>query len=214
MEKRFVTTDVLLVMSLYISLAYNYWQLVRNSVEEMELQENKTSVIQEYDEENTNDWSYFEENTKWNDQNIGIPLLYNFYHGLELFMKGLLELNKSEIPKGHNLFKLYELLKTNEICYPKEMIRKLKSYVYDFKELNVFFNQNKIDSSKFYECFRYPINKENMNFYFGAIRGKQNVSFELYKKLHIGTIEFYNLLVQWRCPSEIQSNYLKKHKYV
>jgi hypothetical protein len=201
-------------MSAFISLAYNYWQLVRNSIEEMELQSNSTHIVSKYDETKGNDWSTFEEKTKWNDNNIGIPLLFNFYHGIELFMKGLLELKEIDFDTNHNLHQLYQLIKDNEQVYEKKIVNRLKKIIFDFHELKVFFNNNKIDASKFYECFKYPISKNNFTFYYGSIRGKEDLTFEIYKKIHSTTIDFWNLMIMWRVPKEIQNEYLKKQKYV
>ena len=88
-------------MSKYISHSYNFWTLTRNSIEEMERQGNKNYVVSEYSESVTEkeSWQIFELQTKWNDQNIGIPILFNFYHGLELYMKGLLEMKKISFEK-------------------------------------------------------------------------------------------------------------------
>ena len=98
-------------MSKYISHSYNFWSLTRNSIEEMEKQGNKTIIVSEYSENITEkqSWKNYELLTNWNDQNIGIPVLFNFYHGLELFMKGLLEIKRITFETSkHNLKSLYE----------------------------------------------------------------------------------------------------------
>lgn len=201
-------------MSAFISLAYNYWQLVRNSIEEMEFQGNKNLIISVFNKEAGDNWEFYEEKTKWNDNNIGIPILFNFYHGLELFMKGLLELKKINFDTNHNLHQLYQTIKNNEQVYDKEIVNRLKKNIFDFDELRVFFNDNKIDASKFYECFKYPISKNNFNFYYGSIRGKEDLTFKIYKNIHFSTIEFWNLMVMWRVSAEQQNEYIKKQKYV
>ena len=37
----------------------------------------------------------YEEQTKWSDHNISLPLLYNFYHGIELLLKGFVLLKNT-----------------------------------------------------------------------------------------------------------------------
>jgi len=41
----------------------------------------------------------FEEHTKWADSNIAEPVLFNFYHGLELSLKSLILVKGNEIEK-------------------------------------------------------------------------------------------------------------------
>lgn len=56
-------------------------------------QGNKKLIMSLYDPNETDEQSrqnYYQK-TKWNDFNIGVPILFNFYHGLELCMKGLLQ---------------------------------------------------------------------------------------------------------------------------
>lgn len=201
-------------MSAFISLAYNYWQLVRNSIEEMELQGNKNLITSVYKEETADNWMFYEEKTKWNDQNIGIPILFNFYHGLELFMKGLLELKNINFDTNHNLHQLYQVIKDNEQVFDKKIVNRLKKKIFDFEELKDFFNDNKINVSKFYDCFKYPVSNSNINYYYGSVRGKTESTLKIYKKIHMATIDFWNIMVMWRVPKEIQNEYLKKQKYV
>ena len=77
----------------FIGLAYQFWNLTRESVIEMEKLNNSSMIVSDFDPNQTDEesWTEYEHKTRWNDFNIGIPILFNFYHGLELFMKGLLQ---------------------------------------------------------------------------------------------------------------------------
>jgi hypothetical protein len=202
-------------MSKYISHSYNFWTLTRNSIEEMERQGNKNYVVSEYSERVTEkeSWQNFELQTKWNDQNIGIPILFNFYHGLELYMKGLLEMKKISFEKKrHNLKLLFELIKTNENLYSIELISLLEKHIDNPEEYNNFFKDNKIEVNNFYECFRYPENNnKTIEYFYGNIRGKQEETLILYKELKKATIDFYNAIVRWNCKSDDCSEYLKEY---
>ena len=199
-------------MSKYISHSYNFWTLTRNSIEEMERQGNKNYVVSEYSESVTEkeSWQNFELQTKWNDQNVGIPILFNFYHGLELYMKGLLEIKGISFETIHNLKSLYEKIKTNEALYSVELITLLKKHIHNPEVYNNFFKDNKIEVNKFYECFRYPENNnKTIDYYYGNIRGKQEETLILYKELKNATIDFYNAIVRWNCNSNDCTEYIK-----
>ena len=202
-------------MSKYISHSYNFWSLTRNSIEEMEKQGKKTIIVSEYSENITEkqSWKNYELLTNWNDQNIGIPVLFNFYHGLELFMKGLLEIKRITFETSkHNLKSLYEKLKNNEELYSAELISLLKKHIHNPEEYNNFFKDNNIEVNNFYECFRYPENSnKTIDYYYGNIRGKQEETLMLYKELKNATVDFYNALVKWNCKSDDCSEYLKDY---
>ena len=112
-----------------MALAYSFWRLVRNTISEMEVQGNKNTITSDYDSNlpEEKQWDKFKEMTKWNDINIGIPTLFNFYHGLELYMKGLIEIGGLECKNdGHKLKALFETIKCNEDKFSPEILKLLK----------------------------------------------------------------------------------------
>ena len=69
--------------------------------------------------------------TKWSDQNLVIPLLFNFYHGLEVLLKGFLCTTKIQIKASHRLSWLLSSFKaefqnSNLIPYFEKYIDKNK----------------------------------------------------------------------------------------
>lgn len=70
----------------FLGLSSTYWNLVSASIEEM-IETNNSHGGTIHPSENGE--ALFKENTKWNSSNIGIPIIYNFYHGFELFIKGI-----------------------------------------------------------------------------------------------------------------------------
>jgi hypothetical protein len=50
----------------------------------MNKQGNKTMIFMDGDLSEEDSDLEFNEGTKWNDLNIGIPILFNFFHGIEL----------------------------------------------------------------------------------------------------------------------------------
>lgn len=201
--------------SRYISLAYNFWKLVRNAISEMEDQGNKSLILSNYDEGKTDKerWKEYEEKTNWNDNNIGVPTLFNFYHGLELYMKGLLDLVglKSE-NKGHKLKALYELIKSHKEKFSPEIMELLKKHILEVNKYNPFFKENKIDINQFYSALKYPeSNNGTEEYFFGDIRGKGDKSLRIYQEIKNATIDFFNAIVRWRCKEDNIEQYLMKY---
>lgn len=98
----------------YTSIGYNFLQLTINSIEELEKQGNKRAVAMGGELSEEEFWFEFEKRTKWNDQNIAIPVLFNFFHGVELMLKGLIFFCGGELAnKTHKLSHLLNSLKKN-----------------------------------------------------------------------------------------------------
>ncbi len=102
----------------------------------------------------------YDEQTKWSDHNISLPLLYNFYHGLELLLKGFVLLkNTSQNTKlNHQVVQLLENFKS-QFSEEAEMIAILEKYVSskpNIQPLKSFFDSNNITPNEFYQALRYP----------------------------------------------------------
>lgn len=103
---------------------------------------------------------YYNEQTKYSDFNIIIPILFNYYHGLELIIKAALEqIGKLEKDR-HNIENLIKKLKEEYkederfINYVVEKIDKPIQIVTKFQTDN-----NQINGFSVYEALRYPDNK-------------------------------------------------------
>lgn len=200
--------------SRYISLAYNFWTLVRNSISEMEKQKNQHLVTSDYNEIETESeiWGRYYQKTNWNDNNIGVPILFNFYHGLKLYLKGLLEVAELEYEdRNHKLKSLFEIIKNNEVIFTPEIIGLLKKHIYQVNEYNPFFKENNIDVNMFYLAFKYPesINGEE-KYFFGDIRGKGKKTLLINSEIKQATIDFYNAIVKWQNKDGDFEQYLLK----
>lgn len=186
----------------FIPLAYNFWNVVQLLVKQMECSGNKTSIFSDYIEGETEEESNKRVNEvfKRNDNNIGIPIMFNFYHGLELFMKGLLEVEKISLDNiGHNLEDLYKKIKINEKKYSQPLVELLKEHIYNSNAYNPFFKSNNITVNKFYIALKYPQNKQgNKQYKYYEIRGKQDKSLKIYKELSKATVDLKNEIKNWR----------------
>jgi len=125
----------------------------------------------------------YEEMTKWSDFSIGIPVLFNFFHGVELLLKGFIALSK-QVPPHH---RLTELLENFENRYPLTKVGELiKSYTKCLNPqspLSRFFTTNGISIDDWYHALKYP-----------DFKGRQQFShFEL-KYGGTGTLNFWQSL--------------------
>jgi uncharacterized protein YfkK (UPF0435 family) len=135
-----------------------------------------------------------------NDNNIGIPVMFNFYHGLELFMKGLLEQEDISLDKtNHNLKDLYKIIKENEAHFTPSLLRVLKKHIYNEKSYNPFFKDNGITVNQFYLGLKYPQSKDGSKEYnYASIRGKQKQTLKIYLAMNDAIIELKEEMQKWR----------------
>ncbi len=137
-----------------------YLNLVEAVINETIKQGNIHSVISNFD---ISEKKYRHE-TKWSDHNIVIPILYDFYHGLELLLKGfiLFAKNSDDVKLNHNIELLLEnftTLYSNQKCLI-DLLKKYISKTPSIEPLKNFFKENNITTDKFYEALRYPVNKK------------------------------------------------------
>jgi len=167
----------------FLKLSHNYLSLVRNALEEAIKQGNVFVVIKNH---KISEKELIEE-TRWSDFNVMVPILYNFYHGLELLVKGFLILVKDyNFKKTHNIRKLLNDFCTN---YKKniEIIKLLNKYA-DInlmpKILSKFLKENKINVSGFYIFLRYPFGKRNeKKFSYYRLHGNEEEGLNLFKEM-------------------------------
>lgn len=108
----------------------------------------------------------FDHKTRWVDFNLIRPVLFNFYHGLELLMKGLLLTGGQQVDSNHRLNNLMgEVLASKNI--PEDIKTTLQRHLESnslLEPMKSFVNQNNISFSKLYAYLRYPLNKVESEF--------------------------------------------------
>jgi len=180
----------------FIPIALHFWNIVQLLVEQMQTSGNKWSIQDDYSEEDNGVNEIF----KRNDISLGGPLMFNFYHGLELFMKGLLELENISLDKtNHNLKDLYKIIKENESRYSVSLIQVLKKHIYNQKSYNPFFKDNDMDVNDFYIGLKYPQNRDGSKEYnYASIRGKEEETLKIYLAMNGAINELKEEMQKWR----------------
>jgi hypothetical protein len=186
----------------FIPIALHFWNIVQLLVAQMQTSGNKWSIYANVneDESQEEEEKRLNEIFKRNDNNLGVPLMFNFYHGLELFMKGLLELENISVDKtNHNLKDLYKRIKENESRYPVSLIQVLKKHIYNEKSYNPFFKDNNMDVNDFYIGLKYPQSKDGSKKYnYASIRGKEEETLKIYLAMNAAINELKEEMQKWR----------------
>lgn len=144
---------------LFLTLSNQYLHLVKNIVGENLKQGNLWLITSD----EMFDISKYNEMTRWSDFIIGTPVFFNFYHGLELLLKGLLLLRKDYILKqNHHIDSLLNDFRNN-YTEAKEITCLLEKYLI-MKSMPKFLSDclidNNIETNNLYEFFRYPFDKK------------------------------------------------------
>jgi hypothetical protein len=192
----------------YLGLSFQFWTLVINTISEMEKTENKKSLMSKYIPNETFKESYkrYFEKTKWNDFNIGVPILFNFYHGLELIMKGLLQ-EVEKLPDGkktHKLTDYYNIIQQNEKIFSKGIIISIQNVLKENGRFSDFFESNKSNVDQFYLILRYPeSSKGNINYTHNEIRGKEKIGLKNFLFVKESCEKINNEINEWFKRREI-----------
>lgn len=153
----------------YFDLSNSFFQLVENFAEEIILRRSPKVLVSKPINDEKAQKAAYKEHIKWHNTTIIIPILFNFFHALELSLKALLLLNESGREllnnKGH---KLSILLNDFKKHYPSEEIlfqlfnRYVNPYPTDNPILHDFFTKNDVKNADgFYQILRYPFDINN-----------------------------------------------------
>lgn len=153
-----------IVSARHFMLAENFFQLVENILNEMIKSGNANVMVTLPNKDIPSVKEDYRKLTKWSDFRILIPTLFNFFHGIELFLKAANYKNPTfNCEPNHKLSQLFSDFKT---YYSKEneLIELLNKYIYPTEAtvyiLTKFYKENGLmDSEKFYEVFKYPFTK-------------------------------------------------------
>lgn len=145
----------------FLTLSNKYLLLVRNILDENIKQGNLWMITGE----NEISLQDYDEKTKWSDFNIIIPTLFNFYHGIELLLKGFLIL-KINLKFDHKITNLFGAFKDQYIESDnisdilKKYIDSQDSSMPEILKSSIQNNDKTIDD--LYEFLRYPASKNIM----------------------------------------------------
>lgn len=165
------------------TLSNKYLLLVKNILDETIKQGNLWILT----DENEISQKDYDEKTKWSDFNIIIPMLFNFYHGVELLFKGFLAF-KINLKSTHKITELFNQFKNNydENSNISDILKKYieisNNTMPEILRLTLENNNKTVDN--LYEFLRYPTTKDitKMNNYFN-LKYKDRSGIDFFKNL-------------------------------
>ena len=137
----------------YWTIGLQYLHLVEAVIAETVAQRNAHVVVS--DEEIS--WDQYERDTKWADHRIVIPVLFDFYHGIEVILKGFLVAAGAPLDTNH---RLSQLVSAFEEQFPGHAIGvTAKKYIAQDKLPEVlasFCKTSGITIDDYYQALKYP----------------------------------------------------------
>lgn len=176
----------------HLDLSDNFFYLVQAALQENIKQSNRTISVQSSANNQKEAEEEYLRQTKWSDNRILIPVLFNFFHGVELFLKGFKYLNddpamQSGFKPNH---KLSDLLGDFKDKHPKKIyiIEILDYYIFPENKCEIlsdfYKNNNLADSNMFIEVFKYPSDKRfTKQFNFKGLRSNGHEGIDFFKKI-------------------------------
>ena len=136
----------------------------------------------------------YNEETKWADHSIGIPILFNFYHGIELMLKGTILFCDNEYkPRTHKFTSLIQKLKEH-LNEDSPFIKKIESYtVVPDSIIKNFLDTNQINIDNWYESLKYPESNDNQEFTHLDLIYNSLRSLDFWKNLSSDSLEIIKL---------------------
>ena len=137
----------------YWVIGTHFLQLSENACNELVATSNRHFVVSDQ----PIDPAEYSELVKWSDHTVGVAVLFDFFHGIEVVLKGFISLGKQSVPKTH---RITALLGHFEEVYGENAVgRLIGGWTRNLDEespLGRFFQSNGIDVDNWYEALKYP----------------------------------------------------------
>jgi len=163
-----------------ILMARDFWNLTSNSADDDCGDFNKQ----------------FKEHTKWSDISIAQPVLFCFYHGIELSLKALLSAKLISTPNSHRLIGLYELV--NKAYSHNEINKFYEKYLLKGKLhpiLETFCNESDITMDMYYQSLKYPKDSKGNDFNHSPLKYNGNKGTILFKEIKTDIDKIIELVI-------------------
>lgn|SRR5690554_275035 len=182
----------------YITIGYNFLQIAINAIGEMKKQGNKTTLIMKGGLTDDEAWAEYDELTKWNDNNIAIPVLFNFFHGSELILKGLILHCGGDLgTKNHKLSDLLLKLKNCPSPPHKNVLDHFDKIIKD-NGFEGFFIEHNTSTDSFYEIFKYPEFRNGNEIKFWMVRGNEKAGLEKFQAIATLASGIKTEIIKWK----------------
>lgn len=168
---------------LFWSYGRKYWNVTEVVCKGIAKNKNRSMVFSDL----PSNAKAFRRQMLWNDYSMIVPLLFMFYHGMELMLKGFAVLHVKGIPKtNHEISELFKAFKEN---YPAEtrlhcLFGKYIDDRYAMPEiLKSFFDNNHMNVNRFYESLRYPFSRSMETFETHSLKYQGSTGVPFFRQL-------------------------------
>ncbi len=144
----------------YLTLATHFLRLAEGACGQLVRRKNVLTVVSD----KLIAPSQYDRRTAWSDHAVGVAILFSFYHGIELVLKGGLAL-QSQPPGNHKLSKLLSELEQSGVC--PALVATVATFVRRIdgaSPLGQFLAANAIAIDSWYESLKYPKSKGGKTF--------------------------------------------------
>jgi hypothetical protein len=144
----------------YFVLAAHFLRLAEGTAHKLVKTRNRISVVSGGDIS----VDCYARETRWSDHSIGIAVMFSFYHGIELTLKGCLLLNGVS-KQTHRLSKLFEDFEQKHAG--SELAVELSQHIVNISftsPLGCFLKENNIKIDSWYQSLKYPKSTNGKNF--------------------------------------------------
>jgi hypothetical protein len=164
----------------YWRIGLEYFHIVESVVHETIRQGNIFIVIMK---EPISEDTLMQE-TKWSDHNLIIPVLFDFYHGLEVILKGFIIASGNSVNKTHNLS---THLHDFETFFPNQTLSILVGKYIKQDQLptmlSSFCAENGITIDDWYQALKYPESTSGDIFQHDVLKNKGESGIPFFKEL-------------------------------
>ena len=175
-----MTTECDKVMG-YWTVGVQYLHMVQAVANETYSQGNKHCIVSD----NPISYEQYMEDTKWSDHNLVIPLLFNFYHGLEVIMKGFLAVKHPDARLSH---KLTELLNEFKKEYGENRLYEtIKKYIIQDglpRVISEFLKESDLSIDLYYQSLKYSETTKGNQIYHHSLKYRGEEGAEFFASLH------------------------------
>ncbi len=129
-------------------------------------------------------WEEYAQRTKWSDFEIAVPILFNFYHGIELLLKGFI-LAKGELRQVHKISELYK--RFCEIFPDNPVVELLKPYIRKIDPSSIlggFLSSNGISIDEYYQALKYPTSTKGAKYFHRPLQFNTDVGLKYFHELN------------------------------
>ena len=145
------------------------------------------------------------ENQKWSDINISLPVIFCFYHGVELFLKAILFDLDVKYKPNHKITDLLNKLEDQSDDSLNKVILAFKNIMTN-NPFNQHFLENKKGINEFYHILKYAEDLKGNYTTIGSLLSNEKEGLENFKTIRSQIHRLKAELIEWR-KSQIESKH-------